>query len=375
MKTAVKRVLTDQRGGAFILTLVLLLVGSLVIPSLLEFMFGGLAQADIYQRRGAELYAADAGVEDALWRIQQRDIPVCPSVPYHHYDLEDPVNGRSIGIDITYGSDVDGFSYYQITSTANGDGSATTVDAYAVNVYGNYTDITNNVLTSQEGISYPPKPIVNYPEGNEPQEYYQGPWPDLATLAAWYKNDVKGLPSYPSDTIDLDGEDRTLGPLYREGALTITNTGKKDATLTLTGTLYVTGDLVFANTDTIIDLNNHAVFVESQSTNPPKHALYVSGKCTMRGPGVLAAMGDIYFEPNIEAGMTDPIFIISVYGTTTLKPGGDFYGAVAGSVEVYLQPGSTVSYPEDGFPDDLNWPGFTSGKYTYAVRSWTISTS
>ena len=370
MKSTVKRALRDERGAALVLTLVLLLVGGLIIPPLLGFMFGGLIQGEVYERRAAELYAADAGVEDAMWKIQH-DIELCPGNPSTSYTISEFVNGKSIDVSIRY---VDGQTY-GINSTGIGNDSATGIEAYVVSVYGNYTDITDNVLTSQSGINYPPKPILDYPEGHEPVENYDGPWPDLDALSAWYREDVEGVTPYGSGTIDLAGNNLTLEPLLREGALQITNSKDPAATLTLTGTLYITGDLLINPTkDLIIDLNGHAIFVESDSRNPPKHALYIGGKCTMRGPGAIAAIGDIYFEPNMEAGVTDPIFIISIEGETTLKPNGDFYGAVAGSVEVELQPGSSVTYPEDGFPADLNWPGFDRGKIRYAIHSWTVTT-
>ena len=380
MKANVKRAIRDQSGAALVLTLVLLLVGGLVIPPLLGFMFGGLIQGEVYERRAAELYAADAGVEDALWKIQNEagGLPCNLSSPPKTYPEEgDPifeVNGRSVEVSIRY---IDGQTY-GINSTGIGDGSGTRVEAYAVSVYGNYTDITDNVLTSVQGISYPPKPILNFPPGHEPEEYYEGPWPELDTLAAWYWEDVKDVAPYGSGTIDLAGNNLTLGPLFRDGALEITNTKAPAATLTLTGTLYITGDTIIEPTkDLIIDLNGHAIFVKSESTKPPEsiEALYIKGpKVTMRGPGVIAAVGDIYFEPTIEVGVTDPIFIISVEGTTILKPGGDFYGAIAGSVEVDLGPGSSVTYPDDGFPVDLNWPGFDRGKIRYAIDSWIVST-
>ena len=376
MKTTVKRALRDEKGAAFVLTLVLLLVGGLVIPPLLGFMFGGLIQGEVYERRGAELYAADAGVEDALWKIQNqvdevKGLTQCN--PSTNHTIAD-VNDKSVNVSIRY---IDGQTY-GINSTAIGNGSGTRIEAYAVSVYGNYTGITDNVLTSQGIIDYPPKPIVDYPEGHEPQEYYEGPWPKLDTLAAWYWKDIKDATPYESGTIDLEGEDLSLGPLLREGALIIENSieGSPTPTLTLTGTLYITGDTAIEPTqELIIDLNGHAIFVESDSRKPPKHALYIKGpKVTMIGPGVIAAIGDIYFQPNMKAGVTDPIFIISVEGMTELKPVGDFYGAVAGSVEVDLGPGSSVTYPEDGFPGDLNWPGFDRGKSKYAVDSWQVST-
>jgi hypothetical protein len=38
-----------------------------------------------------------------------------------------------------------------------------------------------------------------------------------------------------------------------------------------------------------------------------------------------------------------------------LQVGGDFYGSVAGNVEVQLQPGSSLNYPEnEGWYENLN---------------------
>jgi len=81
----------------------------------------------------------------------------------------------------------------------------------------------------------------------------------------------------------------------------------------------------------------------------------------------------MYFEPNTEAGVTDPIFVMSVLGTTSVQPGGDFYGSIAGSVEIELQPGTSINYPEsEGWYDDLN---FLIGikKLVYSIDSWEVS--
>ena len=239
--------------------------------------------------------------------------------------------------------------------TMNGDYEIT---ANFGSVHGNYSGITNHVITSQGEITLQPGANVTPSEGEHaPVEYYDGPWPPPEELAVWYWEDIENETPYPSDTIDLNGVGQELGPLYRNGTLEITNSSNTSATLTLTGTFYITGDIEIGTTgkDMTLDLNGHTIFVESSSADPLK-ALWMGGKCTIIGPGAIVAIGDIYFELNIEAGMTDPIFIMSVEGTNTLQPGGDFYGAVAGSVEVALQPGTSLNYPEAGF-GVINFPG------------------
>ena len=179
---------------------------------------------------------------------------------------------------------------------------------------------------------------------------------------------------YDSDTLDLDGEDDWIGPFYRDGGLEILNTSNDPATLTLTGTVYVTGDTLIGKTgkDMNVDLNGHTLFVASNSSDPQK-ALWIGGQCTIIGSGIIIAIGDIYFEPKTEAGVTDPIFIMSVDGTTTLQPSGDFFGSIAGSVLIDLQPNTSVNYPvgEDWY-DSLN---FLIGvqMLIFHIASWEVT--
>lgn len=359
-----------------VLALIMLLVSLLIVTPLLAFMGTGLIAGEVYERRMAELYAADAGVEDAMWKIQHEVDEVkdlneygCDPDWSYSYNMSD-VNGKSMEATIAFANNVT----YRVVSTANGDGSGTEIEAYvtAESKYGDYVGILNNVLTSQGEIEI--KGDVYYPEGHEPVENYEGDWPTTAELVDFYGEDVEGVEPYGSDTLDLNGVDQERGPFYRDGELDIYNSDNTEATLTLTGTVYITGDTLIGKTgkDMTLDLNGQTIFVESDSADP-KTALWIGGQCNIDGPGVIIAIGDIYFEPNIEAGMTEPIFIMSVEGTTTLKPGGDFYGAVAGSVEVELFPGTSLTYPEDeGWFGDHN---FLIGvqQLIYSFSSWEVN--
>ena len=372
-----KRLIRDEKGQALVLVLILLLVSGLIIAPLLAYMGSGLIAGRVYEKRTAELYAADAGVEDAVWKIQHQAAGVwnlTKCYPSTNYTITN-VNGKNVTVTITYliNEPVYPTYHYRVVSTATGDGSGTQIEAYIASVYGDYSGITNHVITSQNEIDL--KGEVYYPEGSEPVEYYGGDWPTAEELAQFYWQYVEDGTHYYSDTeIDLAGVDRELGPLYVEGALTIENSKSPEATLTLTGTIFITGDTTIEPTQNlIIDLNGHTIFVESDSQKPPKEALYIKGpKVTIIGPGTIIAVGDVHFEPDIPAGMTDPLFIMSVEGTTTLMPGGDFYGSVAGSVEVELYPGTSLNYPEEGF-EDLNFPGCSGAQLVYSIASWDIN--
>lgn len=127
MKIALNKPVTDEKGQAMILVLVLLVLGSLIIAPLLGFMGTGLLAGQVFENRMAEFYAADAGVEDALWKLIND-----PPSPYpYSYQVLD-VNDLTVNVTI---ADI-GASTYKITSIAGN----TTIEAYvSVTAGGDFT--------------------------------------------------------------------------------------------------------------------------------------------------------------------------------------------------------------------------------------------
>ena len=70
MRGFVKRIIGDEKGHAMELVLTLLTVGGLVLAPTLGLMSTGLLAGEVYEQKTDELYAADAGIEDAAWKIQ-----------------------------------------------------------------------------------------------------------------------------------------------------------------------------------------------------------------------------------------------------------------------------------------------------------------
>jgi hypothetical protein len=386
MRIAVNRILRDEIGAALALALILLLIGGLMAAPLMSYMGSGLLAGEVYEARTAELYAVDAGIEDAVWKIQNGDgyLPCSPGSPARNYTITD-INGENVDIAITsialyQGTNLTGT--YRVESTTAGNGSGTQIEAYieGVNIYGDYGEIVDNVLTCQDEIDLKPGTEVDPPEGeHSPVEYYGGDWPTAEELMDFYLDDVEDGTHYDSDTvIDIAGIDTELGPIYVEGELTIHNSSNTPATLTLTGTIYSTEETLICygtslNKDMTLDLSDQTIFVASNSTGSGQEALKIGDKCTLIGSGSVIAIGDIYFKPNTEAGVTDPVFVMSTDGTTSVQPNGDFYGSIAGSVEIELQPGTSINYPEDdGWVDGLN---FLIGvkKLVYSIDSWEVS--
>jgi hypothetical protein len=373
MKIDVKRLIKDEKGQTLILALILLIIGGLIIAPLLSYMNTGLTTGGVYERKADELYAADAGVEDAVLKIQHQ-VPEVQELycgAGNHtwsYNISD-VNDKKVDVILAY---VDSFTY-RVVSTATGDGSGTKIDAYITGVGGNYSGILDNVLTSQSEIDTK-NADVNPPSGEHgPAPYYEGPWPTPEELADWYGEDIEGLTSYASDTIDLAGVNMTKGPLYTYGTLTIKNSDKdKTPTLALNGTFYITGDASIGygtsqNRPMTLDLNGQTIFVESSTAD----ALKIGDMCTVMGPGVIIAVGDIYFKPKAQAG--GAVFILSVSGTTQVQPQGDFYGAIAGNITVDLQPNTSLDYPEEGWYEDFNFPLGSVKGLVYSIASWEVS--
>ena len=394
MKVAVKRLARDEKGQTLIIALILLTISGLIAAPLLSYMGTGLTAGGVYERKADELYAADAGVEDAIWKIQHQISEVqelsCGggNHSWSYPEGDDPpfdVNGKFVDVTITSVNVVDNITFsYHIESTATGSGSGTQIDAYinGNNKYGDFAGLLSQILTSQGEIDVAEKVILDPPDGpNGPCANYTDAWPTAEELAQFYQEADIEYEEYYFDTIDIDGIDREIGPLYRDGELDIRNSNSTAATLTLTGTVYITDQTEIGTGGSgqntlLLDLNGQTIFV-SDSTTGSQKALILGGKCTVKGPGVIIAVGDIEFKPESQVGAEEgggPVFILSVSGTTTLRPSSTIYGSIAGSVEVYVQQGEepTITYPEGGFGEsNLSFP--IGVKYlVYSIASWDV---
>ena len=390
MKTIVKRLARDEKGAALVLVLILLLISGLIIGPLLSYMGTGLITGEVYEMRTDELYAADAGVEDAIWKIQNQ-VPEVAGLtqcyPNWSYNITD-VNGKRLQISIEYL----GEGTYKITSIAitdDGGGTAaitgTQIDAYVTAdiVSGNYSGLLDNVITSLNEITLLGQNIDIIAEGHEPHGYYpEDEWPTREALRDFYWPDVKdAVPYYDSDTLDVE-DYAEIGPLYRNGTLDIINSGADGLTLSLNGTVYITGDTEIGKTggEFTLDLKGNTIFVDSDTAGSQK-ALWIGKHCKVEGPGVMIAIGDIELQPSYSMGSeAGPVFIFSVSGSTTLRPGaqyGELYGAIAGNVTVLVQSGKEVmiKYPDDeGWYAGLNFPIGTPKpeQLVYSIASWEV---
>ena len=63
MKTLIK----GEKGYVLIAALLVLVILGLISGPLLSYMVSGLKAGHVFETGAAELYAADAGVQDAIW--------------------------------------------------------------------------------------------------------------------------------------------------------------------------------------------------------------------------------------------------------------------------------------------------------------------
>ncbi|MDD4858735.1 MAG: pilus assembly PilX N-terminal domain-containing protein [Dehalococcoidales bacterium] len=95
MKKWWKRICCGQSGQALPIVLALLVFGSLVTVPSLNYAATSLKSSDATEAKTKGLYAAEAGIEDALWKLVN-DKPA--SFPYS-YELTG-INGMTVGVTI-----------------------------------------------------------------------------------------------------------------------------------------------------------------------------------------------------------------------------------------------------------------------------------
>jgi len=383
MKTIMKEAIRDQKGAALPLVLVLLVVGGLILTPLLGLMSTGLVSGQVYEKKTDELYAADAGVEDAIWRIQGNNLEFDANNNSHLEPLA--VNDKSVDVvvhrydwDWTCGENLT----YQIFSTATSqDGSSTTIESY-VDAEIVVRNLLDNAITSLKDVELGSGSTVygdvQYGVGikgetegiNSTKEVYEK-WPSPSRLSNLYLGQVD--PNNPCDnSIKLAGETKPIGPCYINGDLTVDNTAMSQSALMLTGTIYVTGNAQFAQSGDkkgyTVKLNGNTIFVLGDIRFP-------TARVTVEGPGCIIAIGNINFQPSI-SGSRDFVFVLSVDGSVNFKPSGTFYGSVAGNEMVNLQPNCGLGWlPWQG--SNLNFPikdyAYPTGIVeTVTIRTWEV---
>ena len=374
MKTTAKNVIREESGKILILVLVLLVVGGLLLGPLLGLMSTGLVAGQVYEKKAAELYAADAGVEDAIWKITNSKTEFDSDDYYAYPDRDNgvaevwAVNEKSVDVEI-YRSEIGRkgpchIEYaYQILSRAEGaDGGLTAIEAYLSVLRLHFSALLEYAIISNGSVTigglgtgstsyvygdvFMPDPSGLTLRGEIQGEVVSDPpmtWPTIGQLSAYYRYDLadgstvyytgkKVTINIPANTSREDPY--VIGPLYAAGELTI----QGDGWIRLGGTIYVKDGLKVNPTSRMhIDMAEQTIFVEGGS-------LSLNPGITLYGSGCIIARDDIDFQPTIPTDEEGYILVMSVEGTVTMNPTNHFHGTVAGKSHVQVQPNNELRY-------------------------------
>jgi len=405
----------DESGNILILVLVLLVVGGLLLGPLLGLMSTGLVAGQVYEKKASELYAADTGVEEALWHIgNPNDVTDEFFVAGNETDLgmlydalygldrvwADGINGKTVEVWVLTKAKGPAGGTYRITSigTTPGD-SSTTIEAWidympafwdnAIttprNIYLNEGTLvdgnTSGTLTGPGG-ECSGEECKGEVTGEERDPWPDDEWPFNVDFRDFYLNVEPAVPQKTGCDSSLDVATEDVGPWEFVGgkAVDISSSLKNHSAL-LAGTIYVSGNgssLTIAGTPTkpfVLDLNHQTIFVEGDGVGSGKEALQIRKDVYITGSGVIIAVGDIIFKPNMTfAGPDDFVFLISLRGHIESQPGGTFYGSMAAfdGVTLFSGTGGEVYYtpPPVGI---LNFPGCPEIYNRAFIRTWKIT--
>jgi cytoskeletal protein CcmA (bactofilin family) len=232
MKVAVKRIISDENGKVLILVLILLVVGGLILTPLLGLMSTGLVAGQVYEKKTDELYAADAGVENGIWHLQQGgsvdDI------------LELTINGKDVTVEIEeLPHECYEMATYEITSTATSqDSSGTTVLAQVtgITVY-----VDELFLDANAGTVYIPNNV--YVEGDVELSAEVHIVGDLKAGGNVILNQgtlIGGIVCVGGD-LSLNNNATIQAAVYVGGDLTINNLAEIESDLNVGGAVFIGG--------------------------------------------------------------------------------------------------------------------------------------
>jgi len=99
---AAKTLMKKQRGQTFPLVLIILAIGSILVSGFLRSASSSLLNAKAYSHPVPDIYAAEAGIEDAIWGLRYGTLSntLDSSGGYLEYSLHESVNNLPVYISV-----------------------------------------------------------------------------------------------------------------------------------------------------------------------------------------------------------------------------------------------------------------------------------
>jgi len=152
----IKRVFSGGESGfAFIAVLTFLILGAIIIGPLLGFMITGLRAQQSHEERTTELYSADAGVEYAIWHLQNGGLLLDDGTAAFTGTVSlDPFEINGDNVTVTVENENNQGIYFKIVSDATDmvTGSMTRVRARVTPTWGYQGNFFANGITALEDV-------------------------------------------------------------------------------------------------------------------------------------------------------------------------------------------------------------------------------
>src|SRR4030042_689068 len=146
-----KRMIKGEAGQALPMALVLLVLGGLLIVPILSFMTTNLTAHRMVDVKTSATYAADAGIQDALWKLGNGVEPFADNASYVLTENGNPVilNGMTVTVEEFEATQASASGYlYSVKSTASLDGEPKAVITAQAHAGASFHWLFDNALTS-----------------------------------------------------------------------------------------------------------------------------------------------------------------------------------------------------------------------------------
>jgi hypothetical protein len=370
MKRFLKLMRDKEQGQLLILSTFIIMAFAVVgAGPLLSFMGTGIVTTKNTELHTQEIYAAEAGVFDATWKM----IMIEPGVPKSmwdpplEYSIAGGVNDKSVNVTLSrYNSfnfrinsvATDPHTSHQ--STVDTDIAILGVGGLDLAEFAKFAVTSNGTIGADyynvkiNGDIWIPD-IANY-EGKPPNgDIIVAPvtgWPTGTMLETYYSYLVNMDNPYSNSVIDISNP-ILRGPLYAQGAGNYVLTGSGN----LTGALYIDGNLYF-DQYAHVNLDGNTIFVTGNIQTHPQSFV--------GGPGAVIAIGDVSFSPHVSNAY---LLVMSVSGSIDFQPNGAFVGSVSGNVDITTLPNTSITWQDPGV-GNLDLPGMYN--HIRALETWSI---
>jgi hypothetical protein len=305
-----KRILKNEAGQALPMALILLVLGGLLVVPTLSFMTTNLKANRTVDVKTSAIYAADSGIQDALWKLGKG---VDLFAGGNSYPLTENLNGMTVTVEKVALQQVSNGDLYTLRSVAKLNGEVKAVIVAQAVAGSDFSWLFDHAITSGGSVTTKSTDIIyggilyeGTFDGNADVRsglVEQGTvnLPTEAMLSAFYWEDVKNLTPYSSGSFSVSGGTASnpviIPSLYRNGNLSITGNGYGK----LSGTVYVTGKFSVDDKNSIIKLDGKTIY-STYYNNCSEDAIYFKPGCTVYGPGCIIGVGNVNFQPNLGMG-------------------------------------------------------------------------